>query len=209
MNIETTTDKKSVQTKQAKRIQKSSDNPFQSNNKSEITKRVNVGLPGQTPKKIIPPEKPLKQKDLEAIEENQEEEKSPLPPSESHHNILSAQEFLSRQSSRPKTGRGKHNPSPDEFFDYVVPSPSNQKKTGNRLIINHRSKTAVLVAGEDSVEEEDSNNDSLGASLRLGSTSERHDISDNYLLGLNLDGIQRGKQVALLGCWLFGSALKI
>lgn len=29
-------------------------------------------------------------------------------------------------NSRPKTSRGKPHPSPDEFFDYVVPSPDSK-----------------------------------------------------------------------------------
>eukprot|EP01040_Poterioochromonas_malhamensis_P005052 gene5053-5415_t len=202
----TTTQPQASSKKQTKRLQKSTDNPFQSNHKSEITKRVNVGIAGQTPKKIIPNQKPsYNGKGLDAVTEHStEEEESPLPANETHHNILSAQEFLARQSSRPKTGRGKHNPSPDEFFDYVVPSPSHDRLAANRLVINHRSKKAILLADEEKVAEENEND-----SNALAVETERHDISNNYLLGLNLDGIQRGKQVALLGCWLFGSALKI
>jgi hypothetical protein len=159
-----------------------SDNPFQSRKGNEL-KKVNVGLSGQTPKKIIP---------LSTFNEQQTQENQ---QGIIHHNILSAKEFL--LSNRPKTGRGKHNPNPDEFFDYILPSPSNRKGISSRLVIDPETERGVLLE------------DRRGKNIDFGISSERHEISDKYLLGLNLEGISRKKQVALLGCWLFGSALKI
>jgi hypothetical protein len=160
-----------------------SDNPFQSRKGNEL-KKVNVGLAGQTPKKIIP---------LSTNEQHTQEYSLGI----THHNILSAKEFL--LSNRPKTGRGKHNPNPDEFFDYILPSPSNRKGSSSRLVIDPETERGVLL------EDRRGGNVDFGRNI----SSERHEISDKYLLGLNLEGISRNKQVALLGCWLFGSALKI
>jgi len=46
-------------------------------------------------------------------------------------------------TSRPTTSRGKARPSPDDFFDYVVPSPEKQvwDKTSSRLTFEDASET--------------------------------------------------------------------
>jgi hypothetical protein len=135
---------------------------------------VNVGTAGETPKKYIP------------VTNNFTPGLDEIPEEVEHHNILSASDFLSK--NRPKTGRGKSNPTPEEFFDYVVPSPAQKRLETNMLALDH-AKSGFGIDGE--------------------AASKRHDISDNYLLGLNLEGISHQKQIGLLGCWLFGSALKI
>lgn len=41
--------------------------------------------------------------------------------------------------ARPKTSRGSSNPSPDEFFDYVVPSsPENKRAVDSAIVPIHR-----------------------------------------------------------------------
>jgi hypothetical protein len=205
--------------KNTKRPQRSGNNPFQSNKQNTSSenlsakekKKVNLGLPGETPKKYIPYEKADYSSTLDNLAESTEEDQEESEDAPAHHNILSAQEFLKRQAaaSRPKTSRGKHNPSPDEFFDYVIPSPDTKKLTANRLIISkedkERGKSGKLTLFADEEELTSIHSQQSQAT----SNSDRHDISDNYLLGLNLDGISRDKQLALLGCWLFGSVLRV
>lgn len=35
--------------------------------------------------------------------------------------------------NRPKTSRGKQRPSPDEFTDYIIPSPLNIRNNSNNM----------------------------------------------------------------------------
>jgi hypothetical protein len=165
---------------------------------------VNVGKAGQTPKKFIPSLRIRHDEDeAESSGNDVVKSKSSMP----HHNILSAEDFLSKQgvSPRPKTSRKTHEPSPDEFFDYVIPSPTGKTPPANRLVINHRARKAVLMSDDNKItDEDDLEEEELNPTV--GGSNE---ISNNYLLGLNLEGINRNKQVALLGCWLFGCAMKI
>jgi hypothetical protein len=165
---------------------------------------VNVGKAGQTPKKFIPSLRGRQEDDeAESSGNNVQRPTGSMP----HHNILFAEDFLSKQgvSPRPKTSRKTHEPSPDEFFDYVLPSPTGKTPPANRLVINHRAKKAVLMSDDKKITDEDELEEE-GLNPVIGGS---HEISNNYLLGLDLQGIDRNKQVALLGCWLFGCAMKI
>jgi len=80
---------------------------------------------------------------------------------------MNSSSILGNQANRPKTSRGKAHPSPDEFFDYVIPSPVKVKSGA----INVNSVT--------------------------------------HLSDVQRDAINKKEQLRMLGCWLFGSALKI
>jgi hypothetical protein len=186
---------------------------------------------------------------------------------------------LPSPSSRPKTSRGKSHPSPDEFFDYVVPSPppvkhispdrfgvsakdrvqeaiirryssdENDGRSSHRqqptqqeaeVLEMDRSWQNVNEDGEsdeyderedgeygnedgDTNEEDNNEPGDMGDAVVEGE-EEIYDVS-----GADSDGPpeetweaqqqrhirmsgpdeQRNKQVRMLGCWLFGSALRI
>lgn len=78
---------------------------------NERSSRVNIGIEGQTPKKFI------------AYNEQD-------PPA--------ALSWLSQceNSDRPKTSRQKKQPTPDEFFNYVIPSPSRDSKNDGPTVIS-------------------------------------------------------------------------
>ena len=70
---------------------------------------VNIGLEGSTPKKVYE-------------YDNFDPPSSIIAESDTQDKCM---EFES--ISRPKTSRGKREPTPDEFADYIVPSSSNGK----------------------------------------------------------------------------------
>ena len=92
------------------------------------------------------------------------------------------------QASRPKTSRGKAHPSPDEYFDYVVPSPMNMEKLGKG------SKFVVFNEGENIEYKVDSKADENYRELQRQHEEDMADKRD---------------QIRMLGCWLFGSALRV
>lgn len=236
---------------------RSEGNPFRSSKPSgvvrgDLKKKVNVGKEGETPKKYFQFERDTKVYDpfsnLSNIQEDDREEgavESADNPAtadcaaDNAEEPTSAAEFLRQlaadSNDRPKTSRGKSHPSPDEFFNYIVPSPESNRRGGrSRLVIDHAnsdtaSKTTSVAATDGGSEQDDqttsSNSDhphikwsdakdeptasNNGDGSQEEADTERHAISDNYLLGINLDGVSRDKQIALLGCWLFGSALRI
>jgi hypothetical protein len=140
----------------------------------------------------------------------------------------------SSSNSRPTTSRKNPNPSPDVFFDYIVPSPDE----------SHRRRKFVLVHHDDDAEGTASNvrasteseGSSGGSSYGGGDSSDTSgsklhkvhawDGDDNALTDddesmqqgpddammphqrAHLSKEQRDK-VRMLGCWLFGTALRI
>eukprot|EP01033_Poteriospumella_lacustris_P006554 gene6553-4725_t len=237
---------------------RSEGNPFRSSKPSgvvrgDLKKKVNVGKEGETPKKYFQFDRDTKVYDpfsnLSNIQEDDREEgavdATEMPATSDNSEAsqfeepTSAAEFLRQlaadSSDRPKTSRGKSHPSPDEFFNYIVPSPESNRRGGrSRMVIDHAnsdiaSKTTSVAATDGGSEQDDQTTSSNsehphikwsdakdepavsdnGDGPREEADTERHAISDNYLLGINLDGVSRDKQIALLGCWLFGSALRI
>lgn len=169
----------------------SSSNPFgrKNNANDKPRKHVNVGNPGETPKKVMNENSPGLY---------QESPDAPQPTATS--NFLPAESRRSTDSSsssRPKTSRGRSHPSPDEFYNYVVPSPDTGRVKGSRLVINHEE------------ERENENNEADTNSNNGLQMSHLHKLSSSNLLGMQLEGVPRDRQIALLGCWLFGSALRI
>lgn len=102
-------------------------NPFGSakegKRKGKGLKRVDMGIAGQTPKKLIAPQQTYTE---------------PEPSSSSAQTPLSP-ERDSLGFDRPKTSRGKSHPSPDEFFNYVIPSPVHSSAGPSRLVIRSSS----------------------------------------------------------------------
>lgn len=138
---------------------------------------------------------------------------------------------------RPKTSRGKSHPSPDEFFDYVVPSPPPAKHGTDRLVLedvdvvpssSHLQTFSADPEDSDEVadnydmmdgileEDQDENQpegDIEGEESVYEVNSFEGDGSEDDLqqrhIGMKGADEQRNKQIRMLGCWLFGSALRI
>jgi hypothetical protein len=182
------------------------DNPFRtsasapSGEETSSRRSVDVGLPGETPKKCLA----FDYRDPPADLHNPRS----MPSSATANSLAAiatdhqshADNCLSPNTNpaeRPKTGRGKAHPTPDDFFDYVVPSPDSGKHRTSRLVIHPACSSTS------------GNNSAKISTPRSRSSSSTRLAEDNYLLGINVDGVSREKQIKLLGCWLFGSALKI
>lgn len=97
---------------------------------------------------------------------------------------------------RPKTSRGKAHPSPEEFFDYVIPSPDRKLSITN----DHYEAT-------DKTESYDGQQNIRSA----GRTPHRPEsIVAEFKLRLDSNQTQNNeKRIRVLGCWLFGSALRL
>lgn len=170
-------------------------------------------------------------------------------------------DFSPGGTSRPKTSRGKSHPSPDEFFDYVVPSPPATKYADRVIFVNEPPSSAESVGSNPNDHSVDVGEDSEYGYDEFAKISPHYDMLD---LNQNVDGEeseaptedanytedleeeeeiyetnnsdpdevtevvdmpspklaqqlhqngaldeQRNKQIRMLGCWLFGSALRI
>jgi len=100
--------------------------------------------------------------------------------------------------SRPKTSRGKAHPSPDEFFDYVVPSPEKgsrpSAKVNSLKIETTKNELPTAFAGSTPY-----------SRIIVPGAENFDDETDDAEDELN----EKSKKVRLLGCWLFGSFLRI
>ena len=123
-------------------------------------------------------------------------------------------------STRPTTSRGKSRPSPDEFFDYVVPSP--QKSEGGAVVTLVFDSPEQQQQHEEEKEEEDKNKNIQKQNMQNtgvpmepynDSSSESVMSSDSSSMEFDQDSasmatLQREELVAI-GCWLFGSMLAV
>jgi hypothetical protein len=94
---------------------------------------------------------------------------------------------------RPKTSRGKARPSPDEFFDYVVPSPSQPERS------NFNNPSLMVFS--------DGKNQNLSQSRGVSHREkEKSRKEQEEQAGMERE---RRDQIRMLGCWLFGTALRV
>ncbi len=104
--------------------------------------------------------------------------------------------------NRPKTSRGKAHPSPDEFFDYVVPSPI--KRTPKMSEDDHSLLNSRNYHPQDPRE---FNRRSAGRTPHHPESISVECKLSNFELELDVNN--EDKQIRILACWLFGSALKL
>lgn len=134
------------------------DNPFGKDRK------VFVGVAGETPRKefVFNKEDPVSGDIQKQLFQNppivEEETPAEIPPN--------ALDF-----DRPKTSRGKPVPSPDEFFDYVIPSPTHDTSVSLLSFDNPQTSDEPVECRKD---------------------PSSFDFN-----------------VIKLGCWLFGSGLRV
>lgn len=164
------------------------DNPFRSGSNGG-SKKVNVGFAGNTPKATI-----SQQQFFDSNDTDDNHDHSP---------------------DRPKTSRGKSHPSPEEFFDYIIPSPGGKGKKTDQA--NKKKSEFVSYFADDQKDVARPTGAPLLISVTnqqdsaKSETDEKPDFTEEYLLRMhNGDGkIDKKKRVTLAACWLFGSALRI
>jgi len=125
---------------------------------------------------------------------------------------------------RPTTSRGKARPSPEEMFDYVVPSPDRRDRS-------QLDRVASMLVFEDSNQEQPEEPketvspfqqrkiaqdaaQKLQQPARVYKVAQEYDDSDSTDSGSQMDAseasqLERSERLAALGCWLFGSALSV
>jgi hypothetical protein len=127
---------------------------------------------------------------------------------------------MSNTYNRPKTSRGKAHPSPDEFFDYVVPSPEkfpvlalnakNKQKNKNKNSSKGKKseiESKPFFSSQDlrSAGRTPYRPESVSAELQF-QLNEEEDTFSKIIVG---DEITHEKHCRMLGCWLFGTALRL
>lgn len=167
-------------------------------NKIKTAKRVNVGKEGETPKKIIDISANNGNLTLNVKESNKINESV---GSAMQQNKMFVTKIDS--SSRPKTSRGISHPSPDDFYNYVVPSPDTGKIKATRLVVhgNNLESQSSGIELEEQIDERTldiESEDILTSNSNVDDASGRYELSSSYLLGLNLEGVSREKQIALV-----------
>ena len=107
-------------------------------------------------------------------------------------NALDEQQQQQQQhehENRPKTSRGKSHPSPDEFYSYIITSPNYEQLVSSTRYHHHNE--------------------------HHNEHHEHHNLHENYEdTGVNdvdnsSSGKDRDKQMRMLGCWLFGTLLRM
>jgi hypothetical protein len=120
---------------------------------------------------------------------------------------------MSNTYNRPKTSRGKAHPSPDEFYDYVVPSPEKfpvlSQIQSNKILNSKKSviESKPLFTSQDlrSAGRTPYRPESISAELQF----QLCEGDDNFSKIIVSDEITHEKHCRMLGCWLFGSALRL
>lgn len=168
-----------------------------------MARRVNLGDSGTTPQKrfvferdapptSIPQATPTRRNpdiiksvlNWNVDEESEDVEECPYSSPKSKDSEASAFGY-----SRPKTSRGKARPSPDEFADYVVRSPSspiNSKDFAPPRVLKFDQFGANKQLADEDVEE---------SSVDTESNSAEFDDEEQML--------------GLLACWLVGCSLQL
>jgi hypothetical protein len=163
----------------------SSPNPFASSSSKprlrvSTAKKVNLGTQGQTPKKIF---------SIPVYNHSYTHSNPVHIPA--HPTVLPSESLSSPDKAslaeRPKTSRGKSHPSPDEFYNYVVPSPQSSSE----------AQTMIVQFTNDTKNSKNNNIPHLN-------TDTDEDIST-----LSLEGISRERKANLLACLLIGSMMRV
>lgn len=139
-------------------------------------KRVYLGLPGETPRKelFFKTSEPASEVGVNSSPFNNRTQTASI--------LKTAASF---DEGRPKTSRGKAYPTPDEFTDYVVPSPTLERK-GGPIGFTHDDGIYLVESLETASEA------STGA-IEIEEPREPYSYDD----------------IIQLGCWLFGSGIKV
>jgi len=122
-------------------------------------------------------------------------------------------------AGRPTTSRGKARPSPEEMFDYVVPSPDRR---------SHLDDVASTLVFEDSspelqqpavpkvtpFQQRQSDRAQVAAQDTAARFAADYDDSDSSDSCSQADAseasqLERSERLVALGCWLFGSAISV
>lgn len=154
---------------------------------------VNVGkVKGETPRKIFYFRKEEAPNEVESATPERaffaEEPlkgvlKTSIVPSASPSKEVDSYSSPQSSSERPSTSRGKQKPTPDEFADYVVPSPERVKPN-----------ESPVLQGKILVFEEKGSEEAKGSNTAEGGREE---------------GFNKKEEIVAIGCWLFGSALAV
>jgi hypothetical protein len=101
-----------------------------------------------------------------------------------------ADSYASPQADgRPSTSRGKQRPTPEEFADYVVPSPDRTTQGGSPL------QGKVLVFDGDGAQQGVNNSNNRNNDVKQQQQQQQQ--------------IENDEELVAVGCWLFGSALSV
>ena len=121
--------------------------------------------------------------------------------------------------SRPKTSRGTSHPSPDDFFDYVIPSPLSKHsndfdlqpssfmslETGNTTKgTKNKDKDKTSKAGKSSITTKKSKKIKKPRPVPVEEEEDQYEAG-----GRASEAVQRQDETIFIGCWLFGSLLRV
>ena len=108
-------------------------------------------------------------------------------------NTTDTQNDLTGGGGRPRTSRGCRNPSPDQFTSYVIPSPVQMHLTKTPSAVVLPVNPPDNKGGQEHDDYDDEDN-----------TYQRLCDSNN-----NTDDADLQERDVFLGCWLFGSLLRV
>jgi hypothetical protein len=181
---------------------------------SSSTRRVNIGTAkGETPKKVFYFNKEDEPTRIQKATPERDgiPLKGALRVRQEQASVQEVDPFASPTQNlnqgRPTTSRGKARPSPDEFANYVVPSP-------DRSYLKSVASTLVFDEYEDSSTDQEGSYP--GREFKTGKNSTETDSdsdpegsqSESEPEEMGASGATRNELTAL-ACWLFGSAFAV
>lgn len=182
-------------------------------------RRVHIGNISETPTKIFTYCNTDPTNCIVAATPTRKDEKHPLKSSLQWKSSSSAldddtdceYEDDGTLSSRPKTSRGTSHPSPDAFYDYVIPSPLFRKGAGadksmSSFLNLEKEKNEIPAETMTSMSRKSADKKSLKTKDR--SASKRIQSHDDRTENLERT-LRRQDEAIFIGCWLFGSLLRV
>lgn len=181
-------------------------------------RRVQIGSLSETPRKIFTYNETDPSNCVEAATPSRKDHSQPL---KSNMNWRSSSSTIdddveddiemegpsSTSYSRPKTSRGTSHPSPDDFFDYVIPSP-----------LSKHGKLDFAASSFLSLGKEKNDNKNLKSRTSVEKPHKTTKISKKLksarkMKSSELEQIEkpslRPDEIIFIGCWLFGSLLRV
>lgn len=184
-------------------------------------RRVHIGNISETPRKIftynnndpsncVIAATPTRKDDKQPLKSSMQWKSSSSSIDDDADSDYEGDTTSTNMSSRPKTSRGTSHPSPDAFFDYVIPSPLYKKENTSD---NPASSFLNLVNRKNNEQKCPVDSTTKSGTGKVSSKMQNKTRSKQSRNAVRREGpdraLQRQDEAIFTGCWLFGSLLRV
>ena len=203
-----------------------------------MERRVQIGNISETPRKVFtynqtdpssyvvaatPSRKDRSAQQLKSIWKNHSSEL------DDGHDLGEHSSSTEEGFSRPKTSRGTSHPSPDDFFDYVIPSPLSKHGIESSFISMDEGDNEIIPRGEINIDRGNNgvtkkvNKEKKEKKSKKEEKVEKRGKREKKIKkekkvevrgsededDRHVEMVMRREQTIFMGCWLFGSLLRV